>query len=208
MEYQGYEFNHSPNCGTLRQEQYVALIDALEEVKPERIIEFGVGQTTRIFEHYCQKYNKTLVSITHEERLARADTHVFPVMENSELTIDGRTYGPINRYYGLEEWLTTQEKFDFIVIDDPPGFGDARERLYTHCRIQVIDFPLLDKLADNAIIYYHDSERRNAKATLTELESILNEKNFSFERTQDRPDHSIVISSYRQMTKFVVTKNN
>ena len=82
----------------------------------------------------------------------------------------------------MEDWLKTQDKFDFILIDGPFGYGKRTE--YTYSRIQILSFVLFDKISDDAYILYHDSERSNAITTLNEFERLLNEKNISFKKTE------------------------
>lgn len=208
MEYKGYTFDARDNGGQLKPAQCTDLIDTLEDKKPERIIEFGPSgylASTDIFKQYCEKYNKSYLTITKGTSSQKGNVVYFPVVENTEVHVAGGVYGKCNKYDGFEEWLTTQDKFDLIFIDDPVEYGLDRIKNYGYCRVQVLDFPLLDKLADNAVIYYHDSNLDYAKNTLSVLDSILTEKNFEFIRTQDVRD-SILVNTNRQMTKYVITK--
>lgn len=210
MEYKGYDVPE--HDGQLKVEQCIDLIDTLEDKKPEKIIEFSNSGSTSafIFNQYCKKYDKSLLIIETKTSHSSEKENViaFPVVENTDIVIANKTYGKCNKYDGFEAWLTEQQnKFDFIFIDDPVEYGLNRINHYTYCRVQVLDFPLLDKLADNAVIYYHDSNLKYAKNTLAELDSILAEKNFTFDRSQDIRD-SLLINTLGQMTKYIITKNS
>jgi len=210
MEYRGYDVPE--HDGQLKVEQCINLVDALEDRRPERIIEFSQsGSTsTSIFNQYCKKYDKPLLIIETKTSYSSEKENViaFPVVENTDVVVANKTYGKCNKYDGFEAWLTEQQdKFDFIFIDDPVEYGLNRINHYTYCRVQVLDFPLLDKLANHAVIYYHDSNLKYAKNTLAELDSILAEKNFAFERSQDIRD-SLLVNTLGQMTKYIITKNS
>lgn len=182
MNYKDYTYEHT-NCA-MTPIQYEHLIDLLKNFKPKRICELGSGESTKIFEKYISTNNNTtLVSIEHDNKYKRKNTIILPLIDTATFAIiNGKFYSTCNKYYGLEDWLKTQDKFDFILIDGPFGYGKRIE--YTYSRIQILSFVLFDKISDDAYILYHDSERSNAITTLNEFERLLNEKNISFEKTE------------------------
>lgn len=173
MEYKGYHFEVQSQ-GTMTQFQYEDLIKLLEQKKPKRICELGSGQSTKIFEQYCKRYNAYLVSIEHNEEWKKENSIIFPLVEYSSLKIGDKFFFNCNKYEGFEQWLEKQEPFDFVLIDGPLGWGFRQG--YSYNRIQIVDFPLMNKLNQNSIVLYHDSQRKNAKTTLEEFEKILSEK--------------------------------
>jgi hypothetical protein len=54
---------------------------------------------------------------------------------------------------------------------------------YTYSRVQLLSFIILDKIADNSIVIFHDSERINAKKTLDEFECLLGEKGYVYTKS-------------------------
>lgn len=198
MKYKGYEFNSF--SGTMTNDEYKYMINILEKFKPKRICELGSGQSTLIFEHYCNKYNSILYSIEHNEYWKRNNTIIFPLIENEQLNtfinIDGNIYKSCNKYEGFENWLEKQDKFDFILIDGPYGFG-YREN-YTYSRIQLLSFIILNKIENNSYVLYHDSERNNAKTTLNEFERLLHLNNFKYDIN--------IINNIPQLTIFKIYK--
>ena len=105
---------------------------------------------------------------------------MLPLIENTNVDIDGNIYGDCNKYEGFEEWLRKQGNFDFVLIDGPLGYGFREE--YKYSRVQLLSFIILDKLNTKSVVLYHDSERKNAKTTLKEFEKLLTEKNFKFKK--------------------------
>lgn len=190
MNYLAYSFETF--LGTMSVGEYKGMIDILEDFRPKRICELGCGQSTLIFETYCNRYGAELFSIEHDERYRRGNTVMFKLIdEETSIEINGRRYDSLNKYDGFEDWLENQGKFDFVLIDGPFGFG-LREN-YKYSRIQLLSFILLDKISDSAYILYHDSERRNAKTTLSEFEELLYRNKFIFRKKviTDRPELTI-----------------
>ena len=175
------EYNFESFLGTMSENEYISMINILEKFKPKRICELGSGQSTNIFEIYCDKYNAKLFSIEHDENYIKPSTILLPLIDKeTSININNHIYNSCNKYDNLEKWLKTQDKFDFILIDGPFGWGERE--LYKYSRIQILSFVLLDKISDNAYILYHDSERNNAKTTLNEFERLLNIYKYEFNK--------------------------
>lgn len=190
MEYKGYNFEYF--SGTMTENEFVEMVDILEDFKPKRICELGSGQSTVLFENYCNKSGCELFSIEHNYKYKRKNTIMMKLIDNeTNITINGRQYNSCNKYVGFENWLEKQDKFDFILIDGPFGYGKRLN--YKYNRIQILSFAILDKIQDEAFVLYHDSERPNAKTTLEEFENIIKEKGFSFEKRtiNDLPELTI-----------------
>ena len=75
MNYKDYKY-YSGNW-TMTDNQYKFLIDLLEDNRPNRIIELGGGQSTRIFQKYKSKYNCQFFSIEHNSEYACENTILF-----------------------------------------------------------------------------------------------------------------------------------
>lgn len=178
VEYKGYEFSACVEGGTLTEDEYIYLIDCLERERPDRICELGAGQSTKVFRHYCEKYDKTFYSIEHDEKYRTVDSVMFPMVENTTVLIGKEEFGTCNKYDGFEGWLSHQRKFDFVLIDGPVGSG-FRES-YDYSRVQLLSFIILNKINDGATVMYHDSERNNAKPTLNKFEELLSNANIGF----------------------------
>lgn len=195
MNYKDYEYDSF--AFTMTDNQYKTLIDLLEDNRPNRIIELGGGQSTRIFQKYKSKYNCQFFSIEHDSEYVCENTVLFNLVENTNINIGKEFYSNINKYDGLENWLSNQDKFDFILIDGPFGF-DFREN-YDYGRVQLLSFVILDKLSDDAIIFVHDTERINMQRTLTEFETLLISNNFNFNKQ--------IINEIPQLAIFKINKH-
>lgn len=180
MIYKDYTFNPDKCGGTMTEEEYMKMIDILEDFSPNRICELGSGQSTLVFEQFCKFHGKRMFSIEHDEVYKRENTVMLPMVEYTEINVDGSIYGDCNKYDGFEDWLKKQDKFDFVLVDGPVGC--AFREMYRYSRVQILSFVILDKLSDKSIVLYHDSERGNAKTTLEEFERLLLEKGFKFKK--------------------------
>ena len=195
MNYLGYNFKSF--SGTMTENEYINMIDILEDFKPKRICELGSGQSSQIFETYCDKYNAKLYSIEHDEMWKRKDSVLLKFIDyETFININGHIYKSCNKYEGFEQWLEQQDQFNFILIDGPIGYG-YRE-LYKYSRIQILSFILLNKISDSAYVLYHDSERNNAKTTLKEFERLLNEYKFTFNKQ--------IINDIPELTIYKINK--
>lgn len=197
VEYRGYKFNDY-SSGTMRVSQYQKMIDLLEQHKPMRICEMGSGISTIIFEQYCQKYGATMFSIEHKPQYKRANTVMFPVYEYTSHQVAGEYFEKCNRYVGMTKWLRTQEPFDFVLCDGPYGCG--YRQTYNYGRVQIVSFPLQDKLTDNSIVIIHDSNRQPEQNTMARLRTFFERKNFSFTEETDQ--------ELETMTVFYLTRKS
>lgn len=195
MNYKDYEYDSFDF--TMTDNQYKTLIDLLEDNRPNRIIELGGGQSTRIFQKYKSKYNCQFFSIEHNSEYVCENTVLFNLVENTNINIGKEFYSNINKYDGLENWLSNQDKFDFVLIDGPFGYGFRKN--YNYGRVQLLSFVILDKLSDNAIIFVHDIERMNMQQTLNEFEMLLIKHNFNFNKQ--------IINEIPQLAIFKINKH-
>jgi hypothetical protein len=162
--------------------QYIRLINLLEKYKPKRICELGSGQSTDIFNVYAKKENATAYSIEHDMFYNTHNSIMFPIVESTQLSVNCHKYETCTKYDGLELWLEKEDKFDFVFIDAPNDGVPFNPLGLKYARVQTLDFVLMNKLANESIVMYHDSERESAKNTLVEFERLLDEYGFSYEK--------------------------
>ncbi len=113
-----YEFKI--NSFSITKIQALFIIGLLEKYKPNNLCEYGAGESTKIFEIYSQKYNKTFLNIEQDEKYIHKSSKHFPIKHNASLIFNGSTYGECGIYDGLEKFLKNYKtKFDFILIDGP-----------------------------------------------------------------------------------------
>ena len=119
---QSNQYVYETNSFSLTNIQILQVIGILEQFKPNNICEFGTGITTNIFESYCKKYNKNLLTIEHSIKYQREHSKMFKLNKKKDVVINNIKYSQTNIYEGLEEFFKTYEKkFDLILIDAPMG---------------------------------------------------------------------------------------
>lgn len=180
FDYKDYSF--WCDIGMMTPLQYIRMINLLEEYKPKRICELGSGQSTDIFNVYAKKKDASVYSIEHDIYWNTHKSIMMPLIENTQLVINGRTYESCTRYEGLELWLENEDKFDFVFIDAPNDGIPFNPYNLKYARVQTLDFVLMNKLSNESIVMYHDSERELAQNTLNEFERLLDEYDYSYEK--------------------------
>ena len=180
FDYKDYSF--WCDIGMMTPLQYIRMINLLEEFKPQRVCEFGSGQSTDIFNVYSKKENVTAYSIEHDIYWNTHKSIMMPLIENAQLVVGGHVYDNCTKYQGFEEWLEQQNKFDFVLVDAPNDGIPNNNQGLEYARIQIVDFVLMDKLNDESIVMYHDSERDIAQKTLNEFERLLKEYKYNYKK--------------------------
>ena len=171
-------YDYSINSASITYIQGMLLIGILEKFRPNSICEFGAGESTKIFETYCEKYNKKLLNIEHDIKYKRKDSKLFNLIQNTDVMINNIKYENTYKYEGLEDFFKKYKgKFDFIFIDGP--FGVNHDYKYT--RIQMIDFLEFDLLENHRQFLIHDTERINAQNSIKILLSLFKEKGYEIE---------------------------
>ena len=181
FKYKDYSFHCE--IGTMTPLQYIKMIYILEDLKPKRICELGSGVSTEIFDVYCKKEDSIRFSIEHDEFYKRYNhTIMMPLIENSSLNLNGHSYKNCCKYGGFEDWLYGQNGFDLIFIDGPNDGIPFNPYNLEYARVQLFDFVLMDKLNNECVVMYHDSERDVAQNTLNEFERLLTDKGYAYQK--------------------------
>lgn len=151
----------------------------LNEIKPERILELGLGQSTKLIsqyaaskpaiEHTVVESNQDWINffsksynLPENTKIEKLDYKIIPY-KNSDVRI----------FDGFEENFTSK-KFDFILIDAPLGVD-----MKVYSRIDVLNI-LPECLDDNFIILVDDTERLGETNTLAEIRKVLEANSISF----------------------------
>ena len=173
---QSNQFVYETNSFSLTNIQMLQVIGILEQFRPNNICEFGTGITTNIFESYCKKYNKNLLTIEHSIKYQREHSKMFKLNKKKDVIINNIKYSQTNIYEGLEEFFKNYEKkFDFVLIDAPTGETNK----YKYGRIQMID-PLVFNLLENEGYYLiHNTEKYCIQNSVNVLLSLFKKKNYN-----------------------------
>lgn len=176
FKYKNYGF--SCGIGTMTPLQYIRMINLLERYKPKRICELGSGESTKIFNEYCNIEGAISYSIEHDVYWNKYNSIMMNLTEGTQLNIAGNVYERCSKYDGFEQWIESQDRFDFVLIDAPNDGIPENNKNLEYARIQMMDFILMDKLSDKSVVLYHDSERKIAKNTLDEFEKIMDKQGY------------------------------
>lgn len=152
-----------------------AMYRILNEVKPVRILELGLGQSTRMIAQYVAFYqNVSHFVVEHDNEWIDFFQRDFALSENSKIVKLNWNFEKYNEaesvrvYDGCGEQFKN-DKFDFISIDGPFG-GDMKQ----YARIDVLKL-LPSCLAENFIIMIDDTERLGETNTVKEMIKKLDE---------------------------------
>ena len=128
----------------------------LNEARPQRILELGLGQSTRMIGQYVATHEGVEhVVVEHDPEWIAFFKNDFALSERTEiLQLDRALAG---------------KKFDFIFIDAPLG-GDMKQ----YARIDVLRL-LPECLSESFVIMIDDAERGGETHTVAEMEKRLQE---------------------------------
>jgi len=140
------------------------LYRVLDEFKPKKILEFGLGESTRLTWQYQDHFkNSGLTIIEQDEKWIRFfSDEIFDVKDKVKVLpvttkLNDGTTG--STYEGLLP-VIAGNKFDCVIIDGPIGTE-------SNSRYQLVDIIRNDLLNENFVIIFDDSQRRGEQLTLS-----------------------------------------
>ncbi|MCL2144784.1 MAG: glycosyltransferase [Endomicrobia bacterium] len=165
----------------------------LNDMKPQNILEFGLGQSSKLVHQYVVfgDNNAKAVTVEHDRQwIEFFENEVFGYKINIEAHDSAKA--EINgaetlTYAGLKDLC--KQKFDFILVDGP--FGQKR-----YSRPQILDF-VKAGLPERFCILIDDTEREGEKETLYMLLEILKEQKrecLTKSYTGEKNSHSVICS--------------
>lgn len=151
----------------------------LDEVKPQSILELGLGQSTKMLSQYAkQQSGATHKVVESDKEWIDFFSKNYAIPSNTEIVyleteiIEKEPGQPVRVFKEFESTFQAQ-KFDYICIDAPRG------DLSNFSRIDIL--PLLPHcLKENFIIMVHDCQRIGERNTVAAIKSILAEYRISF----------------------------
>jgi hypothetical protein len=156
------------------------LFRILEDVKPKNILEFGLGQSSKMVHQYAEFCKANALTIEHDKDwIDYIKTHASQInfnirqldLESIKIN-DVETLSYKNIISIWNEWSKNSDSL-LIIIDGP--FGQDR-----YSRPQVLEF--ISKLGNDFCIFMHDSERLGEQETLSILCEKLNQNGVEFLR--------------------------
>ena len=165
---------------------------SLSSVKPSSLVEFGLGQSSKMIHQYADFYRKEAVTIEHDKKWV----DFFESGREGEYPIPVRLVDLETIAYKGQETVTYKDidkvlegkKFDFVLVDGP--FGSDR-----YSRSEVINVAMRN-LADDFCIILDDTDRSAEMETACEVMDVLKEAGVSFCHTTYKAakHHTLVCS--------------
>ena len=152
----------------------------LNEFRPKRILELGLGQSTRMISQYAAAYTDVEhFVVEHDPEWISFFKNDFELSPNTEIRQLDRKFVPYKEADAVRVFKDFSEtfagrKFDFIFIDAPLG-GDMK----IYARIDILSL-LPQCLSDSFVIMIDDCERSGEINTIGEIKSVLNESNVEY----------------------------
>lgn len=153
---------------------FYILTRILIDYKPKNIIEFGLGESTKLISTFIKNelFASNHVILEQSSEWIEKFQSIFSIIENSKIIHLPVIECKVNKYLTFsykDVEKTINEKFDLYIVDGPTG-SDRFSR-NDICK-------LADKLTinDEFIILIDDYDRKGEKDTAKELIDILNKK--------------------------------
>ncbi len=145
------------------------LYRVLEQMHPYRILEFGLGQSSKMLHQYATYYKKHAVTVEHDTswidffKVNKAGDYDVNIQQ---LGIEMTTYKGVETrtYAGIADFCTGKY-FDLVVVDSP--FGSEH-----YSRSQIIDIAK-NNLSKSFCVIIDDTERRGEKESIKEICNML-----------------------------------
>ncbi len=151
----------------------------LNESKPRKILELGLGQSTRMIAQYAAAHEGVEhYVVEHDPEWIQFFTNDFPLPAATKIVqlpwdfVPYREAESVRVYKDFGETFAGK-KFDFISIDGPLG-GDMKE----YSRIDVLGL-LPDGLDEDFVVLMDDYERPGERRTVKDMEARLTEAGVS-----------------------------
>ena len=167
----------------------LTLFRILEHHKFTNLLEFGLGQTSRMVHQYATFYNVPAITIEHDTEWIEftcKDTHNAYSINVKVLPLEMVDYNgyKTRTYQGVKDAFENQ-KFDFILVDGP--FGSEH-----YSRSQIIQLAECN-LAETFCIIIDDCNRIGEQETVAKVEKTLKEEKIKY-----------AINKYNGLSDYVV----
>jgi len=170
------------------------LFHILNHIKPENILEFGLGQSSKIVHQYANFYENTkAITIEHDSEWIDFFCNGLPKNFRTNIKQIDKEMVKYNgfdtlSYRDIAETVAN-EKYDLIIVDGP--FGSKN-----YSRSQIIKIAK-NNLRKNFCIFMDDSERIGEQETIKEICKVLEEQKIEFlikEYVGEKNRHTIICS--------------
>lgn len=178
------------------------LFRTLSETRPKHILEFGLGESSKLTHQYRSYYPDTGLTIIEQdsewkEVFCQTVFDVSDAVRILPLKITGKGR---SKHYSYQDLMPAinGKKYDFIIVDGP--WGSRR-----NSRNQILDIIREGLLADEFIILVDDANRRGEADTIRQIQKLLKSQNKGYAKGfyRGRKDSCVICSSgYRFLTSL------
>lgn len=156
------------------------LFKIYDVLKPQNILEFGLGQTTKLTYQYVTEISNTNAFVIDDDHVwIEAYKKQFEIptgMQIVKLDLQDFRYGgkilQKNAEYKDLDSVIKDTKFDLIVVDGPIGW----DKVYSRPNI----ISLIDSLASDWIVIFDDAERNGEQRTIGLFKEQLQKKKVQY----------------------------
>lgn len=146
-------------------------------VKPVSILEFGLGESSKLLYQYKNVHHSADYIIIEQDKnwLDFFSSNIHDLNAQTKLLNIDKSIINKHEVYIYKDLLPAikNKKYDLIVVDGPWGS-------YHYSRHQIIDIAEADLLSDAFIIIIDDYNRKGEKETAHDLRRVLVRKGISF----------------------------
>lgn len=152
----------------------------LEDVKPEKVVELGLGESSKLISSYAsnEDWLKSHIILEHSKTWIAAFCDRFQLSENSEIRrhdLFGKTqncgFTDSLRYRDIE--IDIWQHATLVVVDGP--FGSE-----SYSRMNSLDFIRQLLPESRFVLILDDSHRVGEKETLTEIRNLLSAQKITY----------------------------
>ena len=172
----------SPGRWAMGYPALYAIYRILNEIRPKRILELGLGQSTRMIGQYARAFNDVEhFVVEHDPAWIEFFKNDFVLSERSSIVqldremVQYKEAEQVRVFKDFKNQFDGQ-KFDFICIDAPLG-GDMKQ----YARIDILGL-LPGCLAKDFVIAVDDCERIGETHTIEEMEKIFKKTSILFKK--------------------------
>lgn len=177
------------------------LYRVLDSIKPKSIVEFGLGQTSKMVHQFANFYNAYAITFEHDKSWVK----FFEEGKNGNYSVNIHLAELETTMYKGFETLTYKNvsrdlegrTFDFVLVDGPYGSEHFS-------RSEVLEI-VHNNLRDHFCIILDDTERVGEQETVSEIIDILSKRNKDFCRRtyNSTTNHTLICSAdYRFLTSL------
>ena len=168
-----------PGRAALGYQAMYVVYRILNELKPKRILELGLGQSTKLIslyaadssqgvEHTVVESNKDWINFFSKEQVLPINTKIS-LLDCGFVPYKGENVRVFN---GFRQTFSNR-KFDFILVDAPLG-ADMK----MHSRIDILGI-IPNCLEKDFVILIDDTDRKGEQNTIAEISRILEQNSIS-----------------------------